>query len=178
MSRFIPSAMRKFLLTLLFIAQIPQAFAQILWSGTLTGMSVDQVLKIHPDATEKIDKPGRLDNGAVEKLQVKRVEIEGLDFTVSFYFKDDKLTQVTTASKDVPTDSAVYKYRALSVALKSKYGEEIAKKFDAGKLGTTASSTWSSGRSTINLSLFAFGAGPASIYIIYNSTLASTADKL
>ncbi len=170
--------MRKFLLTLLFIAQIPQAFAQILWSGTLTGMSVDQVLKIHPDATEKIDKPGRLDNGAVEKLQVKRVEIEGLDFTVSFYFKDDKLTQVTTASKDVPTDSAVYKYRALSVALKSKYGEEIAKKFDAGKLGTTASSTWSSGRSTINLSLFAFGAGPASIYIIYNSTLASTADKL
>ena len=160
---------------LLFCASIS---AQTLWGGTSISMSIDEVKKAQPAASDAIEKPGKLDNGAIERLRVSNVEIDGLLFVAVFYFLGDKLNQVSLSSRDVAPDSVVGKYRSLAEALKAKYGDELAKKFDNSRLGVTASSTWQSGKTTIRIHLLSFGGSPASLYIFYNATLATTAEKL
>ena len=169
-------AIRTVLSLLLFLCA--SANAQVLWGDTNTSMSIDQVQKVQPSASDTFEKPGKLDNGAVEKLRLKNVEIDGIQYSASFYFLNEKLHQVSLSARDVEASSVLHKYRALVEALKSKYGDEISKKYENGRLGITASSMWQSGKTTIRINLFSFSGSPGSLYIFYNTVLASTADKL
>ncbi|PUE26358.1 hypothetical protein B9Z39_11545 [Limnohabitans sp. JirII-29] len=152
--------------------------AQALWGNTNASMSIGQVQQVQPSASDTFEKPEKLDNGAIEKLRITSVEIDGIPYTASFYFLAEKLYQVSLSSGDVDAKTVVHKFRTLVDALKSKYGDEISKKYDSGLLGITARSTWQSGRTTIRANLFSFSGSPGLLYIVYNSALSNTADKL
>ncbi len=151
--------------------------AQVLWGGTEYGMSLAQVKAIVPTATRP-EKATELGTGAVEQLRLDDVEIANENFTASFYFISDKLTQVMLSlGKGRTFHHALLVYKSLSDALRAKYGREIANDIKRGLLNQ-ASATWIVGRTNIDLLALSVGENDAVLNINYQVRVARDAEKL
>jgi len=153
------------------------ASAQSLWSGTVHGMSPDQVKSIFTNA-QTPDKPNILSSGAQELLRVENVEITNKKFTASFYFIAEKLIQVTLSLEKGHTfHSATLVFDSLTEALRAKYGQEISRDISRGALNK-ATATWMAGRTNINVITMSVGQSNALLNINYQVRVARDADKL
>lgn len=152
-------------------------FADALWMNTASGMSIEEVKRLQPDAVDRAASPERsLRTGAAERLVIEKFLIFDQPFQVQFYFKDDKLEQVTLSFKGADLRDerpSVDLYDRVTEALRSKYGPELAKERRRDSLGTSASATWMSGKTSIKMNLIS-----GSIFVFYSTSLAKEADKL
>jgi hypothetical protein len=148
------------------------AAAQALWGGTEYGMSVSQVQAQHPTASRPAEL-STLYGGIKGLLTLPEIEIANAKFTPIFYFKDEKLVQVTLTNKQNSVQSVIADFRSVSTALRAKYGEEISKEMTKGQ----ASANWLSGKT--NITLFAMTMSDSAILnIAYQVRIAQDADKL
>ena len=135
-------------------------------------MSVAQVQALHPTA-QSPKEMSTLYGGVKGLLALPAIEIANAVFTPTFYFKDEKLVQVTLSSSQRSFSSAVMDFKNVSTALRAKYGEEISK--DVSRAQVTAN--WLSGKT--NITLFAFASeGSTDLNIAYQVRIARDADKL
>ena len=152
--------------------------AQTLWRETVVGMSPDEVRKLVPEAEPPAGKAGVLADGAVEILRVSQFELLGERFAASFYFKDEKLAQVTLAlqgEKSFP--AALSTFDSLSEALRTKYGSEISRRVSQTPF-PSANATWLSGRTNISATVFSVARGHLVFNVNYQVRVAREADKL
>jgi len=165
-----------FLITVLALfSQV--AFGQSLWKDSTYGMTPGQVQSEFPEAI-KPDTLSTLYGGAVELLTVKNVEIISKLFDSSFFFKDDKLTQVTVhLQKGNSVAAAKLAYGELREALRAKYGPEINSDSSSGFM-SRASTTWMSGKTNITLFYNKTGDLDPILNVVYQVRLATEADKL
>lgn len=154
------------------------AEAQTLWRGAIYGMSVTQVQEAFQTATAPVVDVGSLGSGAEELLRLNQVRLVNHDFIARFYFKDQKLVQVTLSLKEDHTfDSGMLIFESLSEALRVKYGTEINKEINRGILNN-AIATWLSGRTNISLFTAAIRGGQTILNVNYQVRIAQDADKL
>ena len=147
-----------FILLLTFSIHI---YAKPLWQATQTGMTVEQVQKIFPDASKQIAKPETtLGTGAQQLLKLDMYKIGANYYEARFYFFPKKgLSQVTLTllhgqNSDAAYDSLVNGFRA-------KYGQEAKSKEDR----VSSEKIWvTKEKSSIELSLIA-----NYLSIIYNT---------
>lgn len=104
-------------------AVVGPARAQMLWPGTVSGMSVEQVQSIFP-AAHAPETPMQLPNDRGESLlQLDETVIAGHAFQVLFFFKGRQLVQVALVETgDIPVKE-FEKFRQL---LRGKYGLEYS----------------------------------------------------
>lgn len=116
--------MKKFLIILTFLLSFSiHAYAKTLWQSTQTGMTVNQVHRIFPDANLKLaSAETTLSDGAKKLLEIKTYRIGIHDYQVGFYFKDNGLSQVTLSLLD--GQYALGAYQSLVDAFRVKYGQE------------------------------------------------------
>lgn len=166
------------LLLIVTLAVLPHAaLSQSLWKESTYGMTPEQVKSVFPQATTPTE-PGTLYGGAVELLTVKDVEIINKLFDASFFFKNDKLTQVTLQlHKDNSAAAARIAYDTLREALRSKYGQEINSDSTSGFM-TSATTTWMSGKTNIMLFYNKTGTLAPILNVVYQVRIATEADKL
>ena len=158
-----------------------QLQTQALWGATYSGMPPSEVLKV-------VDGAHKVENGSTLGTKVKAKELLRIDdfrvvnesFKVLFYFADFKLVQVTLALKKERTfDLSLLVFEGLTETLRSKYGEEISRKIDTSNpFLKKAETNWVSGRTNINLLLFAVGSSTATLNLNYQTRLSKEADKL
>lgn len=173
--------MRKYGCSLSLLAMIllaSSAGAQSLWNGTDYGMTVEQVKAVLPSAIRPLEQ-ARLHDGSEELLRVEHVTVVNEDFSASFYFNAGKLKQVTLSLEERRDfDATMRLFDSLAKLFRVKYGPEIDREIQKGILNT-ANSTWLSGRT--NITLFASGVrgrDDTVLHIIYQTRIASEADKL
>jgi len=167
----------KFLLgTILFVVGLPTN-AQSLWQESEFGMTPAQVQERFPNA-HPTSSPGTLHGGAIELLRISDIEIVGNKFKSSFFFKDNRLIQVTLSLADRETaHGAKLVFDSLSETLRAKYGAELSKDASGGIM-TTLSSTWISGRTNITLYYNVIGQSDPILNLIYQVRLSAEADKI
>ncbi len=154
------------------------AHAQTLWRGTVAGMPPAEVKRLVPEAVPPEGKAGSLATGAVELLRVPNFELVNEQFSASFYFKNDKLSQVTLALRGTKSfESALRTFESVTEALRARYGPELSRKLPQGSLAT-AEATWLSGRTNIDLFVLSVAPGHLIFNINYQVRLAREADKL
>lgn len=153
--------------------------AQTLWQGAAYGMSVDEVRKVVPDAVPPRKDPGHLGDGSQELLRLDGIELVNKKFAASFFFKAKKLSQVTLSLQNGRSfDEALGVFDSLTEALRAKYGPEISRKIDRGRLLDTAKATWLLGGTNVSLFLMGVGKDYAVLNVNYQVRLAKEADKL
>lgn len=94
----------------------------VLWQGAAYGMMISEVRNACPDTVPSHD-PQKLNDGSYSLLTIPNIEIAEHDYAVQFYFNDDRLTQVTIATNGDPD---INTFRSVAVALRAKYGPELA----------------------------------------------------
>lgn len=172
----------KVILRLLFVlilaAAATDAFAQapMLWHGARYGMSPKEVKAVIPQASPPA-KPSHLAGGAVELLHLDGIEIARSQFSASFYFADNKLSQVTLTVPKKNFDEALLVFNDVTDALRAKYGKEITHTVQRGVLNR-AEAIWMNGRTNIDLFLMSVREHTAFLNINYQVRLAKDADKL
>ncbi|HTO07064.1 MAG TPA: hypothetical protein VMR86_08385 [Myxococcota bacterium] len=164
-------------LSLATLASAQVARAQSLWGPTQYGMSVAQVRESVPGVL-KSASPSKLGDGALGLLEKPGIALVGHTFTALFYFKGERLSQVTlTLAESSDFSSALLVFESLTDALRAKYGSEVSRKLNRGFL-SVADSTWVSGRTNLTLYLMAVGNSPATLNLNYQVRLAQESDKL
>lgn len=171
--------MPKAILLALFLAvSNAAALGQTLWRETAAGMSLAEVRRLVPEAAPPDGKPSSLAGGAVELLRAPSVELVNQQFAASFYFRSDKLTQVTLSLLNPKTfDSALLTFESLTEALRAKYGPELSRKLSRESM-SKAEATWMSGRTNIDLFVLSVAPGHLVFNLNYQVRLAREADKL
>jgi len=141
-------------------------------------MTVAEVQSAVPEAVRPA-KPDTLGNGARGILEVPNVEITARTFTATFFFLDQRLTQVTLGM-DAPGSFNIGKmhFESLLDALRVKYGKEQS--LSNENLGglKTREATWLSGKTNVGLLLLAVGDAESTLNINYQVSLAKEAEKL
>jgi hypothetical protein len=100
------------------------AGAQELWRGTRYAMTVEEVLAQVPEASRAVE-PDSLGSGDKGILEIPVVEIANEPFEATFFFRDNRLTQVTLGLKDKkPFSMASLDFESVLDALRVKYGKE------------------------------------------------------
>ena len=163
-------------LTLLPLATAAHAEEPGLWHGTRYGMSPAQVKAAVPHLSVPA-KPSRLADGAVELLRLDDVEIAQNRFAAAFYFKGNKLTQVTLTVSKRNFDEAMIVFDDLTGALRSKYGKELTRTIERDKLNR-ADAIWMNGRTNIDVIAMSVGEHEAVLNINYQVRVAQDADRL
>lgn len=154
------------------------ALAQVLWNGTSYGMSPVRVKALMPKAFNPGDKGDTLQDGSIELLRLKNVELVGQSFTASFFFRESKLRQVTlSADGERSLDSRGNTFDALAEALRVKYGKELNRSQTGTGLASIEAS-WQSGKTNISLFMMEIGSGQSILNINYQVRLAAEASKL
>lgn len=155
------------------------AWAQSLWQGTEYGMTVAQVQAVVPGVTIP-EKGSTLTGGAVELLRLSNIEVVRKPFDAKFFFKDERLVQVSlTLNEKLPFDSArIRAYDSLLEALRAKYGPELTSKNDKIGMLKSMDASWMSGRTNINLMLMGVADSPAILNVNYQVRVAKDVDKL
>jgi len=170
--------MRATWLLLIFLGLGNVAQAQALWQNTAVGMTPAEVQKRYPAAVPPVSHPGRLVTGATEKLRLEGVEVGFRRFHAEFYFKNDRLAQVTLGLDDPPGFSgAEIIFTTLLDQLRTKYGPEFSLHRDRGGLATNEA-TWHHGETSINLMCLGVGSSPAVLNVIYRSMAAERPSNL
>ena len=145
-------------------------------------MSPSEVRKIIPGLTVPAD-PDEFPDGAKELLRLDDIEIVHRHFRVLFYFKENKLSQVTVnLKKPAGFTDVMQVFESLTEVLRSKYGKEVSRKIEKGEASSagrmnTADATWMQGKTNINLFLISFGPTDE-LNINYQMRLAKEAEKL
>jgi hypothetical protein len=99
------------------------AVAQPLWQNTSSGMSVEDVSRLYPDAAPpayymKADRSEKL-------LILKNVVIFNMTFPAGFFFIDKKLDNIHfTLDKQLTPDAGMSVFKSLREELRTKYGKE------------------------------------------------------
>lgn len=145
--------MRKILLGFILLLTFSiHIYAKPLWQATRTGMTVEQVQKIFPNANKQTAKSETtLGTGAQELLKLDVYKIGANYYGASFYFFPKKgLSQVTlTLLSGQDSDAA---YTSLVSGFRAKYGREAKSKDDM----VSSKKIWiTKERSAIELSLIA-----------------------
>ena len=154
------------LLILLGLGNVAQA--QALWQNTTVGMNLADVQKHYPAAVPPVSSPGLLGTGATEKLRLEGVEVARHRFHAQFFFKDDRLTQVTLELDDPPGFSgAEILFTSLVDQLRTKYGAEFSLHRNRGVMPTILAS-WH-GETNINLICIGVVDHPATLNVIYRA---------
>jgi hypothetical protein len=155
------------------------AFAQMasadgLWQSTTYGMSVDDVLKAVPGAARRSLREGeRLADGAEDLVEAPLVIIDNHQFLPQFYFKEEKLEQVTLSLRNqVSAYEANLVFQELVDTLRVKYGHEIS----SGPNGIGADARFQFGKTNIVVALITIGA--PLLNVVYQERVASDASKL
>lgn len=170
--------MLRLLAALIAILGATQAFAQPLWQSTVAGMSVEQVQAVVPGAASPRSSPETLKGGATELLRLDDFDLVGRKFSISFFFVDTRLTQVTISlEKGQSFSSAMLSFDALVEALRAKYGQELTREAKRGVLNVS-SATWLSGQTNINLFAMSVRETNAVLNLNYQIRLAQEAKKL
>ena len=141
----------------------------VLWGEAASGMTLVEIRAIYPHA-ESRTPTDRLADGAACELVIPHLEIAAHDFSVEFYFKDDKLGQVTIASNggaDVGT------FRSIAVALRAKYGPELSYEEDDFGFSTA---DWIA-QNGVNVGVVCYP-GIGLLNIVFQTRLAADANKL
>lgn len=161
----------------LTLAHAPLAMAQALWGGTKGGMSPAEVQAVRPAAVSvDASKVGPI-KGDQGLLREAPIDVAGMAFAATMYFRDGKLTQVSLNNVDgAPIPDGLDAYNRLVEALVSKYGKPI-KSSRSSDLGTSGSDTWISNDLTITSVIFQFGAQPT-INVNYSHRAAENAKNL
>ena len=152
--------------------------AQQFWQGTTYGMTPDEVAAVVTGVV-KPQKLSTLGTGATELLTLPELELVGNKFAVHFYFKGDRLDQVTIslASENESFSRTSSIFESLKEALKVRYGAGSEKPEQRGLLRVREAS-WQSDRTNITLFTMAVRDSPALLNVIYQVRVAATADKL
>ena len=99
-----------------------------------------QVRATVPQASPPTSDPAHLSDGAVELLGPDGIELVGKRFAASFFFQNEKLSQVTLSlEKGHSFQSAMLVFDSLSQALRAKFEREIDHRVKRGILNTTES---------------------------------------
>lgn len=152
------------------------AWAAPLWQGSESGMSRAEVAAAFPEARS----PAKVDtiySGARCELEIPTYKISERDFRVCFYFKADRLEQVTLGGIN-PSEPQFDTFVEL---LRSKYGPELGSGQPACKRGllTTCKANWSlSSGSNIAVIYMTVGGKDPVLNINYQTRVANEASKL
>ena len=144
--------------------------AQALWPGTSSGMSVEEVQKLFPEAHAPEVESVLPANRGTELLELDQAVIAGYPFRVGFFFKDGQLVMVALADTGEILMKDFEKFRDL---LRTKYGLEYS---------TTSSETlqltWKAIKTVILLTWVPHGHGLASLSITYEAPIPKETDRL
>lgn len=134
------------LLTVVIFGLSSNAFSQVLWQGSETGMSLSQVEKEFPNAVlpVKIDKFAA---GGEALLNIPNYKIGSNNFKVQFIFKEEKLASIRMEAID---GSASVGFDSVKKLLKTKYGEPL----DSSSNSMSYTMSWLSEGTTITLTNF------------------------
>lgn len=147
------------------------AAAQTLWQNVHFGMSIGDVRAAQPTANTQA-VPSKMGNGATCELKISSTDVGTDTYNVCFFFKDEKLLQVTLSANDDPSQR---QYETVIALLKSKYGNELSQRRMA--LGYEADWLLPSGTS-INVMFLDFGDSPNVLEVSYQTRLANAARSL
>jgi hypothetical protein len=159
-----------------------QVNAQQLWQESQFGMTLPQVRERFPNAISPTS-PNTLYGGAIELLRIPEIEIVGHKFKSSFFFRNDKLVQVTVSLAEKTTSyGARLVFDSLIDSLRAKYGAELSNKNNSIGQDTSLEATWLSGRTNIILYYTVYDSlyskSSPVLNLIYQVRLAAEADKL
>jgi len=153
-------------------------FAQTLWQNANYGMTLEQIKNIYPKAIP-VTKDNSGPDGSKELLKINDVKISDESFSVSFFFKDNKLTRVylnlNTSYNKAAGDRV---FNALNRSLTAKYGQPINTKDDKGTTFSTKSISWLSDGVDIFLSAIFIGDKTSTLYILYHIETANNVGNL
>lgn len=107
-------------LLLLFLPSF--ASAQVLWQNLSVGMSPSQVAAAQPEAVRP-SKPDTLHGGASCDLSIRSIEVGSENYNVCFFFKNQRLVQVTLNALETAYES---QFRGVVTLLRAKYGQELS----------------------------------------------------
>lgn len=159
--------MRNLLLIALLSLPLP-AIATELWGGAHSGMSVDQVRAVFPEATTPA-VPDTFSSGARTELEVSGPELAGQPFRAEFGFRGARLHHVRLAmTSQLSYAQARGVISGIREALISKYGAPVEWVDKPGDLMSNASGTWRSGGLLVHFTVIGIGDNPAVVQILYN----------
>lgn len=141
----------------------------LLWQNVAYGMPLEEVRGARPDAVLN-DDPQTLHDGARSELVIPEFELASHSYSVQFYLKQGRLTQVTISSNGEPT---IADFREVAAALRAKYGDELEYRESESSFSTAQ---WLA-PTGVNVSL-AFLAAIDCFNINFQLRLAETASKL
>lgn len=153
------------------------ATAQELWNKAEYGMTVKQVMHAVP-GSKPVKDGGTLKDGAVELLRLTGIEISQQQFDAEFFFKNDRLVQVTlscTNPKKFILMTSVFD--SILTTLRSKYGTELNSSSQQG-IANIQDATFVSGGKNITLVIIGIGDNPVILSIVYQVRIAKEAEKL
>jgi hypothetical protein len=154
-------------LLLLFVAA--DASGQTLWQNATYGMSIEDVLHKIPK-TERVTAGGHLGTGGTlgtELVRIPGFEFVDAQFTVHFYFLNDKLAQVTLGlDRQVPYATARAVFDRLLLKFRTQYGRERLEEKQAGPLASS-DADWLLDEIKINVVLLGLPGTPPLLNVNY-----------
>ncbi|HEV7693148.1 MAG TPA: hypothetical protein VGO52_20105 [Hyphomonadaceae bacterium] len=160
----------KILSILLFATLLcAEASAQALWQNVSVGMTSAEVSAAQPSA-KPATKPDSLASGATCDLQIASTPIDAADYRVCFFFKNEKLTQVTLGALGTPSKG---QFDGIVTLLRAKYGPELSQGPDS--LGYRAEWKVSD---AVNVSVIYIDKVGRLMNIVYQTRLADERNKL
>lgn len=148
-----------------------QVSAQQLWSGTTSGMTIEQVRSQVPLAMDP-SKPNRLlDSGAELGLVVPEIVIVGLRFHAQFFFLKEALLAVSLNTIEWKAANTVQgDWSNVVTALRTRYGPELSQTVDKVAGMQIYKAIWLSGSTRITMnSLQISPTSPTNIEIMYTA---------
>jgi hypothetical protein len=144
--------------------------AQLLWPGTGSGMTVEEVQRTFPAAHVPAN-PAELPNGrGVQLLELDQTVIAEHPFRVLFYFKDRLLVQVALVDAGEIPVKEFEKFREL---LRGKYGMEYST-----RSSEYLQVTWKAVQTTIVLTWAPQGHGIATLTVSYEAPILKETNRL
>lgn len=153
--------------------------ADVLWDKAELGESSASLKSKYSDA-RAVQNPGngRQPDGSTPLYEIDPVKIIGKEYSVSFYFLEDKLTKVWLSNKSSESKVACDAiFGGLAEALRSKYGREL-KYNPSGRLGLISDASWMSGKTDILLQSISIGSESCRTIVVYSGRLALESEKL
>lgn len=144
-----------------------ESSAQALWGGTEFGMSVERVQEAVPRAVPP-QPPIKLTSGLEGLLWLRDVEIAGVTFVATFYFKEGRLTSVVLRTQRDQSFLTIRRlYDDLRGALTSKYGAPLTNRIERDVLAASVEGHWISGKTSIKVFAMSVGERETDLTIAY-----------
>lgn len=144
-------------------------------------MTPAEVLAARPGARSEEPRAGNtLKGGSIGLVREDGLDIAGILFTASMYFRDGKLSDVhLSVPKNTQIDDPAHKYDQIVESLTAKYGKPTTAEKDRSSSGPGGNATWLVGDVTIKTFLMTFPTtGVAFINISYSRAAADRSKNL